>query len=169
MRLETSHSPQKNLPHLAQIHGIEKEVFRIGWDINFVDAVVNGCAEPVGRSSRTSRIWVFDIARGSKNVFLTRSMAADQWLIEEWKSTVNTEDPRMKNQSSDSIVDVTDIWQGLCTSGWAFPSASPHESRGCPQNRKARVRGDSVRISRRVEKKNPDVLLIFGIRYGAIK
>ena len=39
MRLETSHSPQKDLAHLAQIHGIEKEVFRIGRDINFVNAI----------------------------------------------------------------------------------------------------------------------------------
>jgi hypothetical protein len=40
MRREASHSPQKGLAHLAQIYGIEKEVFRIGRDINFVNAVV---------------------------------------------------------------------------------------------------------------------------------
>jgi hypothetical protein len=40
MRREASHSPQKGLAHLAQIDGIEKEVFRVGRDINFVNAVV---------------------------------------------------------------------------------------------------------------------------------
>lgn len=39
MILKTSHPSQKNLTHLTQINGIEKEVFWVGRNINFIDAI----------------------------------------------------------------------------------------------------------------------------------
>lgn len=38
MGLEGSHTPQKDLAHLAYVHGIEEKVIWIGGDINFVNA-----------------------------------------------------------------------------------------------------------------------------------
>ena len=55
MRLEASHSPQKGLAYLAQIHGIEKEVFRIGRDIRFVNAVVCPTKKNALRTERVCR------------------------------------------------------------------------------------------------------------------
>lgn len=52
---KTSHSPQKGLAHLAQIDGIEKEVFWVGRDVDFNNPVLCSTKKNPLRTKRMCR------------------------------------------------------------------------------------------------------------------
>jgi hypothetical protein len=58
MGLEAGHSPQQDLAHLAQVYGIKKEVFRVGRDIDFLNAIFCPTKKDLLRAERVCRaLW----------------------------------------------------------------------------------------------------------------
>lgn len=52
---EASHSPQQDLAHLAQIHGIEEEVFRVGRDVNLINSIIGTTQQSTLRTKGMGR------------------------------------------------------------------------------------------------------------------
>jgi hypothetical protein len=52
---EASHSPQQDLAHLAQIHGIEEEIFRVGRDVNLINSIVGTTQQSMLRAKGVCR------------------------------------------------------------------------------------------------------------------